>query len=288
MMKVQNGWHSQNISELESLTSNQGSPIFVTSEQRRPHTAPFTGDLSAHSRQIMQSSARESGTTAYGNNPAQPAIFDTAYRKFEDAHANNQTPSPQIGAAYESFWREHEGSNVPTTTKPHEPPVAGPSLAPPVDILPRDSRHTDVVTRRPPALRTSDLYHPKGQPLLKTPSPKKSSQMRTASQQAAVEKDAVETLLFMSSPINSGYYPPGLPSGTPLRSEVTPQATYDTRHGVSTVEGGRRDPYKFSAISGHYETMSRQQLSDAKIDKMLDEMPDTSSSDEDLPKYPRL
>ena len=282
MVKVRHGWESQNIRELENLTSNQVSPISAVSEHRPLHAVPFTSDISLYSPPIMQQDSHDPPALTYGNASPRQAIFDAACRKQEEGQTNHVRPSPQIGAGYESFWREHKGDSAPTAM-PNRP-----SLAPPVDLLPLDARNSDFASRRPPALSTNDIGNPKSQPLLRTPSPKKSSQMRTASQQAAVEKDVVETLLFMSSPVNSGYYPPSLPSGTPLRSEFMPQMTYDARHGVSPIRESRRDMSNFEAIPGQAQVVSRQPLSDAQINEMLDEAPDTSSSDEDLPQHSRL
>jgi len=274
MVKVQHGWQSHNISELEHLTSSQGSPISAGSDQRRPPAYPIAN--------VPSSGSPQTTTMNSMNGDSQKEI------------AEYQHPSSLVGASYESFWREHEGSGGQTPSYARGPPIRGPSLAPPVDILPRNPRRPDYTARQPPALRTNNLHNPKGHLSPRTPSPKKTSKMRTPSQQAAVEKDAVETLLFMSSPGNSDYRPRTAPSGTPLRSEFTPHAS-QTSHTSAFVsnearsQGLQPDGTHLASQQQQPKLQGRRPLSDADINKMLDEMPDTSSSDDDHPQdqHPR-
>lgn len=266
MVKVQHGWQSRNINELEDLASNQFSPTSGSSGPRQPYAIPGPANQSASHTQLSRSSI-----------PASEIMGDV----------NDARQSPHIGAAYDSFWREHEGSSAATAKQAQNLPAGGPSLAPPVDILPRNQRRLDFIAQQPPALRTNNLYNPRTQLLPKTPSPKKPSKMRTPSQQAAVEKEAVESLLFMSSPGNSGYHASSTLSGTPLRSEFAPQTIHEPRPKVVDHYMNRNELSMLSPALHQQQPTLRRPLSGADIDKLLDAMPDSSSSDEADPRNSR-
>lgn len=286
MVKVQHGWQSHSLSELEQLTSNQGSPITAGSDQRRLPAHAVAPDPLAESQGFMQPAVRTPELPEYESRLPQVAMATTAYGDHRKENTNYPFPAP-ISASYESFWREHEEGSGPTARYAHNTANGGPFLEPPVDIIPRDSGDLESTTRQPPALRTTNIYNPTGHLNPRTPSPKKQPKMRTPSQQAAVEKDAVETLLFMSSPGNSDYRPHTAHSGTPLRSEFTPQACRPSHtSGYRNQEAGSlsSQPGRTSLASHpqpQRQPQSNRQLSDADINKMLDEMPDTSSSDDE-------
>lgn len=285
MVKVQHGWQSHSISELEQLTSNQSSPISAGSDQRRLPAHLVSNNPLAESQKFMQPAVRTPRLPEYNNRSSQAGMSTSTYGDQQRENTTYTVPL-QPGASYESFWREHEEEGGPSSRWAQNSASGGPFLAPPVDILPRNSGRLDSTTRQPPALRTN-MYSPVGHLIPRTPSPKKQPKMRTPSQQAAVEKDAVETLLFMSSPGNSDYRPLTAPSGTPLRSEFTPQASRTSHTSVYTdQEAGlpSNQPGRAS-LATHPEPRlqapSSRHLSDAEINKMLDEMPDTSSSDDE-------
>ncbi len=228
MVKVQNGWESHNINELEVMTSNQASPVSALSDQKGPHDLALAGAV-----QTKHSASAQSPKQNVLANGSDDATLHTRTPFPGRGHGppnfvgiTHDSPSHQVGAAYESFWREHEGVSAPKHTGAGGSPNEGPSLAPPVDLVPRNQRRIDGSIRQLPTLHTKDLQSADNQPgsvssnLPTTPPPMKASKMRTPSQQAAVEKDAVETLLFMSSPVNSGYHPPSALPGTPLRNNL--------------------------------------------------------------------
>jgi hypothetical protein len=110
----------------------------------------------------------------------------------------------------------------------------GPSLAPAAPISPARPGRRSISSRIPPNLTTSHIT-PKssGQPTTPTSNPIRQGILRMPSQQA--EKDALETLMFMSSPNNSSnlkHAATGLAS-SPLRSEFPPAAkrvVFDGHH----------------------------------------------------------
>lgn len=290
MVKVQHGWQSHNISELEQLTSNQGSPISAGSDQPRLPAHAISMDPLAESQGFMQPAVRTPRLPDYDSRLPQVATATAAYGDRQKENTNYSVPA-QTRASYESFWRDHEEGGGPNARRAQNSASGEPFLAPPVDILPRGSGRLETTTRQPPALRTN-MYCPTGHLNPRTPSPKKQPKMRTPSQQAAVEKDAVETLLFMSSPGNSDYRPHTAPSGTPLRSEFTPQASRTSHTSIYTIqEAGppSSQPGRIplpSHTQPQQQPPSSRQLSDAEINKMLDEMPDTSSSDDETLQEP--
>ena len=113
-----------------------------------------------------------------------------------------------------------------------------PSLAPPVDI------HSSSASGRP---------HSKSRPQIATnpstpPRPPRPAQ-RTPSQNAAMEADAIETLLFMSSPGNSGRYAAngGSAQTSPLRSAFT-ERDGSRNHATSASAGaGKKVGFAVSA-----------------------------------------
>ncbi|KMU77756.1 hypothetical protein CISG_01512 [Coccidioides immitis RMSCC 3703] len=129
------------------------------------------------------------------------------------------------------------------------------------------------------------------------------AKLRTPSQNALMEQDAIETLLFMSSPENSGYYPgfqhqPKQP--IPRSANITPLLSAFGSESVSNASAlepeGDMDPRSTKQRTTHihrsnYASQGRYERSHNfrgagleheagdEIDRMLDEMVD---SDEDL------
>lgn len=301
MVKVQNGWESHNIDEVERL-SQQASPIYAmprlqnlddaSEPNHGPEQVKFT--MAAHHANLTPDLTHS--TTQNRGGP-------TSERR--TPHSNSPIYSPRSALAsrtYESFWREHS-MNAPA--KPFQTPVKsspGPSLAPPADILPRSRPETGTLdtphifaARSPkrdgPAMNDRPISNRDLSPA--TPA-KQRSTIRTASQNAAMEKDAVETLLFMSSPGNSGHVPSGRPLDTPLQRNF-PRPTKQV--GFADVSGGRYninpDQSLVTPVQPYLcETgllKPGQRLTGADVDRYLDQMPndDSSSSDDNDDLYTR-
>ncbi|KAL8786974.1 MAG: hypothetical protein Q9195_007986 [Heterodermia aff. obscurata] len=277
MVKVQHGWETRNINELEShITSTQASPVSTTSTLRQPYEFSRPGSSSTQpdrsSGGLMQLSERSTATATPEHLPTAPhhhvgtAALDYAYP--QPSSATQSPPSAKSGRTYESFWREHSHSNSPSRPIISSLSVAkptAPSLAPPVDITPR------IAARRTTASSSSSRQHAPRlntnthAPMPATPPP---PQVRTPRQNTAEDIDAIETLVFMSSPKNSGYHPSpqrvNMPK-TPLR-----------QHIESFVE--RRETEQEADLSSSGGVVPRLQ-SEADIDRMLDEMSDDDDDD---------
>ncbi len=187
MVKVNNGWQSHSIDEVESLASQAASPDSSTSTLHGRHG-------SSASPQISLAGFRQ----AVSNPPS-------------------MTTSPVVqhpqGRAYESYWRESV-SKITSTTSPVS---QVPTLAPPAPIQPRQALPTNP--RRNSNARHTPAYlsqsHHSSPHTPSQPSPLQSTpgqhHLRTPNvdpilfspPQNLREQEALETLLFMSSPGNS-------------------------------------------------------------------------------------
>src|ERR1700710_1578700 len=100
MVKVNNGWQSNTIEEVESLASLTGSPASSTS------TLPGRRNVAASPRANMIAMQRQT------NNPISQSLggdFDLFSR------------TDSASRTYESFWRDH-----PTTGPSHRPSATSP------------------------------------------------------------------------------------------------------------------------------------------------------------------
>lgn len=307
MVKVQNGWESRNIDEI-GRRSQQGSPIYHmprlqhlddgSQPDHRRETAKLT--TAAHYASLKPDLAH---ITAQNRGHPSPEA------RTSQNNSPSYSPRSMLGSrTYESFWREHS-MNAPS--KPLQAPMKsspGPSLAPPADILPRSRADTGTpdpshfFTARSPRL-DSPISNRDRSPA--TPARQRSS-MRTASQNAAMEKDAVETLLFMSSPGNSGHHPP--PGRRLDNTATTPVQQQQQQHhhqylprptkqvGFADVDGGGSSS-RYGIINPNPDQspvtpvqpylcekgllQPGQRLTGADVDRYLDAMVDDSSSSSD-------
>ncbi|TGJ78366.1 hypothetical protein E0Z10_g10394 [Xylaria hypoxylon] len=187
MVKVNNGWQSHSIDEVESLASQAASPASSTSTLHGRHGSSASPRISL------------AGFRQAASNPSSMATSPIVQ------HSQGRT--------YESYWRESI-SKIPSTTSPVS---QVPSLAPPASIQPRQALPTNP--RRNSNARYTPAYlsqshhsspHTPSQPspLQSTPS---QHHIRTPNvdpilfspPQNLREQEALETLLFMSSPGNS-------------------------------------------------------------------------------------
>lgn len=283
MVKVNNGWQSNTIDEIESLASQAGSPTSSTSTlqgRRNLITSPRAAIASVQ------------GNTSMANNPGSVAVstdFDL-YSRSEPAQLT-----------YESFWRGH-ATNVPShRSQMTSSPALNSALAPPADIRPAHSprrSHTPKFSK-PPAIsgQGSNSSHTS---MPHTPNrgdyTMESNSLQTPTQKTIQEQDAIESLLFMSSPGNSGnmgYQFPGpkasqlSPQNSPLRAEFDAQdGPGQDRRGAFEKRTANRSLGHSMAERSHAQRSklvgsSTKSRSDA-IDKMLDEMSDSSSDGEEL------
>ncbi|MCJ1464785.1 hypothetical protein MMC07_003398 [Pseudocyphellaria aurata] len=295
MIKVQNGWQAHRFDELESL-SQQVSPISAVSELRQSFESSRSNVTDVHNDRAAFPNSSERTTATLNSSQTTPHICGGAnicdYSSSQIVDSAHSTPLSMVGPTYESFWREHSTSNVLKHAQTRSPPLDGPSLAPPVDILPRNRRRSNSLRTQRPSIdtRNRSQYDSRGNRTAAsylvpgaTTSPKRSPTLRTPSQKAAMEQDAVETLLFMSSPGNSGRQSQPRFLGTPLRSSLFP---LEKRVGFADVSWGdngsdedRRSITAFQPQRGFLNPTGPIRADD--VDRLLDEMPEKDSSSED-------
>lgn len=271
MVKVQHGWESHSIDHLEKSFSERNSPATPTAHQAQKYDAPTSHAFSADWTPNVSPQKRLT-ETAYenGHPPSRNGLVPKTQQSSQNDPANTGGTYQNMpsGPTYESFWQQHSADPVSTARQ-----KVVPSLAPPVDILPR-TRPVESTNRQRPFLDTNfpdSMQKFPGQ-LPSTPSHRTTlSKIRTPSQQAAVEKDVVESLLFMSSPGNSQSYP----ASQPLAAAISPPRD----RLVRPDRIGKK--YLGSPLQRRKPTQSS--FNDAEISKMIDEMPDSSSSDESEP-----
>ncbi|KAI2633552.1 hypothetical protein GGS26DRAFT_50934 [Hypomontagnella submonticulosa] len=219
MVKVNNGWQGNTIDEVESLASQAASPTSSTSTLHGRH-----------------------GTSASPRIPIAPM----RHRASSNATSPIGQYPPQ-GRAYEPIWRE-VNAKASTSTSPVS---QMPTLAPPAPIQPRQAAHP----RRSSNARFAPAYlshhaspHTPAQPspLQTTPS---QGTARTPNvdpilfspHQNVREQEALETLMFMSSPGNSANVKHAFPSSQssqPVQPLQPPQGRGSGRTALPTSRLG--------------------------------------------------
>jgi hypothetical protein len=293
MVKVNHGWESLPIDEVESLASQAGSPISTTS------TVPGRRNFVTSPRAAL--AGEQTYSHAFTHVPggqADPVLYG-------DPHSTR---------TYESFWREQ--SRVPNQSQ------NGSSLGPAAELSSssrsQNQRRSHPKLGRPPNLRSpisSDLSQNSQYTDTATAplTPNRANihvdtMMHTPTQKTNKERDAIESLLFMSSPgVHANHMGTSAPSSqlqSPLRA--------DFGSGTNTpgrgLQGQRR--VEFSNVSGSLQEEARgtdrdpagrrilhkprngvtglHRLKAEEIDQILDRVDDDSSDDEiEIPITPR-
>ena len=283
------------INEVESRTSQAGSPTSSTS--------------TVQGRRNVITSPR-AAIASLQNNPRSASHY-ASVAPMSISHTDNTSYADnQPSRTYESFWREQSHRSGSVTTTVGLTISTNPSLAPPADITsaarqPSNPRRSETPRfSKPPTLlgqSTSDLSRNRQlsvgaqSPTPRTPnrtSHPVDAMLHTTNQKSLQERDAIETLLFMSSPGNSGNMGHTFPQGqtsqqpSPLRGEFgAPLAGAQGRNVDFTLvrsnvpsEAGSLTPIgrKEQSSSAMHRT------EDDAYDIMLDRMPDTDSSDDEI------
>lgn len=264
-VKLDHGWEYRSIGELERMTSAQASPVSATSYTAR-HTTPSAYSPVEHS---LSAQAPQEVSTSVPREYHHPAPQNRSDAQHAGSILSSLTTSgnsamltSQPNETYEQFWESH--SNVPASSRVSGAQSPnGRSLAPPVDFSPRNTASTK---QRLP-LSTNSRF-PGMFP--STPPPRNSA---LATDRTSVEQDALEGLLSMNSPANSQNHSLVRPLlQSPLRAKaVEPSLILNgIVHGTS---GSLTDSAQSTSALGN--------LHDDEFNKILDDMPD-SSSDEDV------
>ncbi|MCJ1478078.1 hypothetical protein MMC13_006753 [Lambiella insularis] len=279
MVKVQNGWETRTIDEVESLAATQGC---ITSP-RQPFSSPRKKEHQGMAG-FQETSPRSTAPSA--------SLLSVSSIKHQTRNPSNADTSPRTTSSYSPPKRHQSYFSHPQ----HAPHYAylpastghGPSLAPPVDLVPRGNARQSHQNPRESALHQngprslSNLSASSTSSLLTdplTPPRKRLSPIRTpnaTSNATAMEKDAIETLLFLSSPGNSQREQAAKSqlAGTPLRSTFVM-----TEKHVGFADDDLPVSPRKRGLFG-----SVNLATDENIDKVLEQMAevDSSSSDDDI------
>ncbi|EON63667.1 hypothetical protein W97_02895 [Coniosporium apollinis CBS 100218] len=220
MLKVQHGWENRTLDELEVATSQ--------------HTSPLLSTPGAGRSQHNSDSPRARLPSAVSDTSDQPFFSPGSYtsRRSSVSHAHSGGPSYHASTALHA-----------ATGTLYSPSSSAPALAPAPDFTSGPRSRRSNPTRVPPML--SSLQYPTPQPSRlaepRTPtSVPRQGILRMPSQQA--EKDAVDSLLFMSSPQNSAYLAhTASAQPSPLRTEFGGRrVVFEGREGGEGFRGGGR------------------------------------------------
>lgn len=290
MVKVQNGWQTRSLEELESLPQH-GSPNPKFAEVQNLDVSPPKATKPRLRRHESTNSSNHSIAVVESIEKVTNTINDVYGLKKSPLEPNGDASSPQVRQAdrtYESFWREHSTTSTLKHVQTQDRSLGGPSLAPSVDILPRSRRRPQSLRTQPGLAMENHVKSPvehiaNSNLVISSATPENRSSVRTASQNAAMEKDAVETLLFMSSPGNSSHYPSARTTGTPSRSSFAlPEKRVGFAATIGSDDLSDQDlppTHIYRNSKGLFD--AKRVVSEADIDKLLDEMPDEDSSSED-------
>ncbi|KAJ8060317.1 hypothetical protein OCU04_010651 [Sclerotinia nivalis] len=287
MVKVNNGWESKSINEVETIASQAGSPTSSNSTfntRRNFLTSP---------RAAIANVQGQGSTDVFGPRPT--ADFDL--------YARTEPPS----RTYESFWRDHSTANGAHSYRHNLYSSSYPqskSLAPPADIRPTaSSRRSDSKFSKPPGQSSANSHHSfNNSSAPRTPKAtayNRSEHAMTSVNKTIQEQDAIATLLSMGSPGNSQSMGPTLtpphgsqtsPRHSPLRAEFSlqraqngkgkmgPQSQRRVEFAESVSSGGSENGYPEAS---HRKSAMRNNLNGRRVtDRMLDEMVDESSDEE--------
>ncbi|KAL8809010.1 MAG: hypothetical protein Q9200_003810 [Gallowayella weberi] len=276
--------HSRNTS-----TASKSSQVSELSNDLRTRLSyamfKVQNGLQSHSLNELEAMALRKSTTPSALSPLQPSGQSPTFRVTHSPHSAEKAHSRQ-GISPNGPQLAHQSQqshNHLSSTPPKDPHAGdahyGPKLAPPVDIMPATSRRSHADNIQPPRLNTRDVHGNGKSPLAApttpaTPPRKPVSAIRTPNQKSTMEQDAVETLMFMSSPGNSGYHPA-------FHAPISPLP----KHSITSPKRGEFSPSGARPRSNGRTAVSGPRLSTtAEIDRALDQMPDQySSSDDDIP-----
>ncbi|EXJ70493.1 uncharacterized protein A1O5_06562 [Cladophialophora psammophila CBS 110553] len=228
MVKVQNGWQTRSLDEVESLASQ--SPRSTVSGFHHLQEQHLLSPRTAMSRKYQRQSS--------------------------------ESESSDSTVALESRGLVSMVGSPSATSRR--------ALAPPADIVPGSRRRPTPNA----AVQSVNGVHVQSR---NVHSSRPHTNQRTPSQNAAMEADAVETLLFMASPNNSGYNPPShasqdssLRSAQVFSSQTSPLRTQFSQTSVTSPK-----KVVFSDAGSPHPSFDKAAL----IDRMLDELSDDSDDE---------
>ncbi|KAI1173247.1 hypothetical protein F4777DRAFT_458548 [Nemania sp. FL0916] len=184
MVKVNNGWQSHSIDEVESLASQAASPTSSTSTLHGRHDSSASPRITLASFRQTGSNPSSMVTTPIIQQP-QARTYDFAWREGVSKVSNSTSPIPTLAP--------------PAPIQPRQSFTANPRRNSNAIYTPAYLAHSHHSSPHTPS-HPSPLQTTPGQPFPRTPNV---DPILFSPPHNAREQEALETLLFMSSPGNS-------------------------------------------------------------------------------------
>ncbi|KAL8971000.1 MAG: hypothetical protein Q9183_001263, partial [Haloplaca sp. 2 TL-2023] len=283
MFKVQNGLQSNTIDQVEAIASQKASPS--TGNLRSPFSQhkspnPSTAQVGKSPRQPKALPHQ------VVLSPGSPSRGPQLSWSQKNVHQQPSRKQDLVTGGFEALSQGKPGSNASDHNGLHRRMSGGPSLAPPIDIFSKTGHRPHTANGgHPPRLETGMPYTQTNglvaSPVAastgpSTPQRTPASILRTSSQKTSMEQDAVETLMFMSSPGNTGHFSAFHNGTSPLPSRAmnsSPKRVGFDSHGQHAKGSGlgkdissRGSSYSGANGLGRLSTA-------AEIDRALDAMP---------------
>jgi len=275
MLKVQNNWTSESLDQVEARVS-QGQQLTSPSSRTRLRRESSAGDERAPDY-----------VGRHHRTSSEPFV----------GHPLSQSHEGGPGRTYESFWREHEPNPITkkilqakaasqalgSSTTKHVPPPSPThsthgALQPPAQIIPdRDRKSHYNPPRQRPGLYHSLSSQSNASTRSMAPNTPPSSNT-TSDSQRSMEQDAVESLMFLSSPGHSraqvareNSLQSQLRDSTVPGSEPSSQESYSYARGATTWPRGRRGLKAARTALGALHSMDsgvgfEEELTDEDVD----------------------
>lgn len=292
MVKVNKGWESLPIYEVESLASQNGSPTSSSST------------INGHQNVLASPRAAIASRQGLSGAPLQSGPISTI--PLERQESGSFTDGQPSSRTYASFWREQSQRQIVSLSSPSSSQI---SLQPSAELS-STSRPAPYYRRSPPKSSKSKLLQAPTSSDLSQSSLSSSgvapstpgqdtrasrgadSVLQTPTQKSLQEQDAIETLLFMRSPGNpligtfSSAQSQGSRMQSPLKTDFAAEMAEEGRSKESSMT-----PRAYGAgptrHRGKRGVTGLRRPGEDELDRMLDTMADESSDDEiELPTTP--
>lgn len=280
----------------QSRDVQRKSPL--QSLQSASPTAPSTSQMNTS---CIEGNGSPEGTTVSAPDP--PATYN-----FYPPNDNGSARSPEVSSTSNSHATHSSSQHPPRKFFPV------PKLAPPVDIItsggsgrrrrPNPNELTEPPRNSPSfshrrshsqqefgvSKADSDYRMIPGTPPLRPNYPgstlyNDTPKLQSHSQNTSMEQDAIETLMFMSSPENSGYRSNGrhqntIPNSIDSSMESSSSANGSQNQSLSSHMDYNNGPPAFSESHSQSRFSGLEAHAGDEIDRMLDQMGDSDSEDE--------
>ncbi|KAF3065904.1 hypothetical protein GL218_09255 [Daldinia childiae] len=218
MVKVNNGWQGHSIDEVESLASQVASPTSSTSTLHGRYGASASPRVAVAPTRHRASSMVTSPTTQH---PFQGRPYEPLWREGNMKSSASTSPNTQVSALA-----------PPAPIQPRQPNQTHPRRSSNARFAPAYLSHPHHVSPHTPA-QPSPLQATPGHGNIRTPNV---DPILFSPHQNVREQEALETLMFMSSPGNSANVKHTFPSSLPSSQGSQP---VQPLHPPHTRNGGR-------------------------------------------------